>query len=67
MQPHRPQVPAPYGKVVGGVDFLANADAGIYQTVLCRVFFLCGRLDGHDVQRIFADLEILYGLYGFGA
>ena len=34
VQPHRPQVPAPYGKVVGGVDFLADADAGLYQLVL---------------------------------
>ena len=64
VQPHRPQEPAPYGKVVGGVDFLADADTGLYQLVLCRILFLCRRPDSKDIQRIFTDLKVLYGFYG---
>ena len=41
VQPHRLQIPAPYGKVVGGVDFLADADTSLYQQILYLIFFLC--------------------------
>ena len=64
MQPHRAQVPAPYGKVDGGVDLLADVDAHAYQAVLGLVngrWRSVGSMDGHYVKLFRAYLKPLDG------
>lgn len=61
VQPNGTEVPAPYSQMVGGVDFLADADAGMNQ--FFRPFSeVCFRYH-HNIQGFSADLEIRNGFH----
>ena len=61
VQPHRLQVPAPYGQMGGGIDFLADIDASCGQSVFRTVDVR--RRDGQYVQVFFPYLEAGEGFY----
>lgn len=61
MQPYRPQVPAPYSKVCGGVYLLADIGACLYQFVF--TFLGVGGCYCHHIQGVCTDCKPLYGFY----
>lgn len=61
VQPHRLQVPAPYGQMGGGIDFLADVDASRGQSFFCTVDVR--RRDGQHVQGFYPYLETGEGFY----
>ena len=66
MKPHRAEIPAPDGKMDGGVDLLADAYASVGKQSACPVefvgaFSLCSY--GEDVEGVVANAEIADGLY----
>ena len=63
MQPDAAQVAAPDGQMGGSIDFLTDADAGVYQPVEGRTGVV-GRPNGQDVKGFVADPEPGTDLHG---
>ena len=58
MQPYRPQVSPPDGKVGGGVQFFADADTRVYQFVFGFVHIGCRCGDSQYIQCLISDRKV---------